>query len=44
MWIKWTILDNGLLLKYHEKSFKKPGDEEELIKEIRLLVKGNDKA
>jgi CRISPR/Cas system CSM-associated protein Csm3 (group 7 of RAMP superfamily) len=43
-WIKWTKLDNGLSLKYHEKSFKKPGDEEELIKEIRLLMKGNNKA
>ena len=41
-WIKWTKLDNGLSLKYHEKLFKKPGDEEELIKEIRLLMKGNN--
>ncbi len=43
-WIKWTKLDNGLSLKHHKKSFKKPGDEEKLIKEIRLLMKGNDKA
>jgi hypothetical protein len=30
-WIKWTELNDGLLLKYHENWFKKPGDEAELI-------------
>ena len=43
MWIKWTELDDGLLLKYHEKWFKKPGDEAELIKEIKMIMKGNNK-
>ncbi len=43
MWIKWTELDDGLLLKYHKKWFKKPGDEAELIKEIKTIMKGNNK-
>jgi hypothetical protein len=42
-WIKWTELNDGLLLKYHEKWFKKPGDEAELIKEIKMIMKGDDK-
>ncbi len=42
-WIKWTELDDGLLLKYHKKWFKKPGDEAELIKEIKMIMKSNDK-
>jgi hypothetical protein len=31
-WIKWTKLEDGSLLKYHDMWFKKPGDEEELKK------------
>jgi hypothetical protein len=43
-WIKWTKLDNGLLLKYHEKWYKKPGDEEELRKKIRQVMIWNNNA
>ncbi len=42
-WIKWTELDDGLPLKYHKKWLKKPGDEAELIKEIKMIMKGNNK-
>ncbi len=44
MWIKWTKLEDGLSLEYHNNWYKKPGDEEDLRRRIRLIMACNDRA
>ena len=43
-WIKWTKLEDGLSLEYHNNWYKKPGDEEDLKRRIRLIMACNDRA
>jgi hypothetical protein len=43
-WIKWTKLEDGISLKYHNNWYKKPEDEEDLKKRIRLIMTSNDRA
>ena len=43
-WIKWTKLEDGLSLEYHNNWYKKPGDEEDLKSRIRLIMACNDRA
>jgi hypothetical protein len=40
-WIKWTELEDGLSLEYHNNWYKKPGDEEDLKRRIRLIISWN---
>jgi hypothetical protein len=43
-WIKWTKIEDGSSLKYHNNWYKKPEDEEDLKKRIRLIMTSNDRA
>ena len=43
-WIKWTKLEDGLSLEYHNNWYEKPGDEEDLKRRIRLIMACNDRA
>ncbi len=41
-WKKWTLIGVGELLSYAGIDFKKPTDEERLVKEIKRRKKLND--
>jgi hypothetical protein len=41
-WMKWTRIGDGELLSYAGINFKKPIDEEQLVKEIKRRKKLND--
>ena len=43
-WIKWNSLEDGTSMKYGNKMFVKPEQSEQLIIEIKWIMKNNDAA